>query len=440
LIEPSPVVFLQACGGRAAPLLDLKHRGRGEITRWELPLPFALLGRDERADVQLDDENISHRHAYLQLVSGRLWCVDLGSRNGLRSEHGRISAGILNSQEALRIGDYDLRLVNQDEIADVSPSLPANPLSSEADDLSFLPRIALDFRSGSAREKTWMVDRPLTLVGRAPFCKVRLHSSMVSRVHCALVNTAAGLWVVDLLGREGIYVNGKAVRWAGLEPNDELQIDQFLVRVRFLAPAQRQLQVARSLQTPVSGDDNTSSPRSSSQPSELRPAKETDLVTAGAPALTTPVQLSANALLLPLFAQFADMQQQLFDQFQQSLVLMAQMLGGLQRDQMQLIRQELDQLREITRELQEVQADWSVQTTTARPLPQPIQEESSCQPEGEKTSQREEQTQGARAEKNAETPTPASPDVHLWLAKRLETLQQERQTRWRKILGMMGGK
>ncbi len=448
VIETTPEDFLQACGARTPPLLDLEHRGRGEITRWTLSLPFALLGRDERADLRLDDENISHRHAYLQLVSGRLWCVDLGSRTGIHGEGGKIPAGVLHPLESFRIGPYALRLVNGEEAADANSQsiVPINPLSSEADDLGLLPRIALDFRGGSAREKTWMVDRPLTLVGRAAFCKVRLHSSMVSRVHCALVNTAAGLWVVDLLGREGIYVNGKAIRWAGLEPDDELQIDQFHVRVRFLAPSQRNLPERR-----IPDKAAPPAPILPSLPSALRQGNESGILGAGSAyaslAPAAPTQLGVQVLMLPLFAQFAEMQQQMFDQFQQSLVLMAQMLGGLQREQMQMIRQELDQLRDVTRELQEVQAEWSQQTATAPP--QLLRAEGTAERQGERKSERQqgEETRTQREKGTPEpsaaekaSPTPASPDVHLWLAQRLATLQQERQTRWRKILGMLSGK
>ena len=443
VIEATPEEFLQACGARTPPLLDLEHRGRREITRWTLSLPFALLGRDERADLRLDDENISHRHAYLQLVSGRLWCVDLGSRTGIHGEGGKIPAGVLHPPESFRIGPYALRLVNGEVATDARSIVPINPLSSEADDMGSLPRIALDFRGGSAREKTWMVDRPLTLVGRAPFCKVRLHSSMVSRVHCALVNTTAGLWVVDLLGREGIYVNGKAVRWAGLEPDDDLQIDQFHVRVRFLAPSQRNLPARRV--------PDTAAPPAPILPSALRPGNENGALLAGSTysplAPTTPAQLGVQALMLPMFAQFAEMQQQMFDQFQQSLVLMAQMLGGLQREQMQMIRQELDQLRDVTRELQEVQAEWSQQTATAPPQLLRAEETTERQEERETQGRKEEETKprredelGATSGAAKESPTPASPDVHLWLAQRLATLQQDRQTRWQKILGMLSGK
>lgn len=403
MIESSPEEFLEACGGREPPQIDIAHWDNREATRWTLPLPFALIGREERADVRLDDASVSHRHAYLQMVSGRLWCVDLGSRTGLQGENGRLAASALLPNQTIRIGPYALRTV-EDEMP-ASP--PLNPLTSAADDLARLPRIALDFHSGTAREKMWLVDRPLTLVGRAAFCKIRLHSSMVSRVHCALLNTPGGLWAIDLLGREGTYINDRPVRWARLEEGDVLQVDQFRMRTRMLAPAQSQLPVRRAA------------------------ASETALVSQTiAPIPIAQVPPTANALLAPLFAQFSEMQQQMFDQFQQSLLLMAQMLGGLQREQMQRIEQEMEQLRTITRELQEVQAASQKATVATRasegqiePQPQPREE----------TPKRKDKAKQVPA-------APASPDVHLRLAQRLAALQQERQSRWQKILGMLSGK
>ena len=67
-----------------------------------------------------------------------------------------------------------------------------------------------------------------------------------------------------------------------------------------------------------------------------------------------PVNLTQSELtesmLVPLVNQFGMMQQQMFDQFQQAMAMMVQMFGTMHRDQMEVIRAELDQLRELTEE------------------------------------------------------------------------------------------
>ena len=57
-----------------------------------------------------------------------------------------------------------------------------------------------------------------------------------------------------------------------------------------------------------------------------------------------------DSLLVPLVNQFGLMQQQMFDQFQQAMAMMVQMFGTMHRDQMEVIRTELDRLHELTEE------------------------------------------------------------------------------------------
>jgi pSer/pThr/pTyr-binding forkhead associated (FHA) protein len=395
--------------------LEVEHRGRRELVERTLSLPFALIGRDERADLLLDDKAVSHRHAYLQMSAGRWWWVDLDSRTGTyptlampasSSDRRDIcSSGPLLPRQGICVGPYTIRLAGGESLEQEDQAVPPNPLTSEADDPSSLPRWILEFRGGTAQKRKWTVDRPLTLVGRASFCKIRLHSPMVSRIHCALLNTPAGLWFIDLLGRDGTFIKNTAVRWARLEPGDELQIDPFLIRVHDSAP--RALCV---------------DPRSSganSLPQELVSAT---------PSLPANVN---ESLLMPLITQFSLMQQQMFEQFQQTLVMMAQTFGNLHREQLALVREELGQIQNLTRQLHTLQAQGMRQTPPPQPAPAQTPPPRSSVPNSPLS---------ARA-----VPAPAAAacnegDIHGWLSQRLASLQQERQTRWQKVLNVLGGK
>ena len=57
-----------------------------------------------------------------------------------------------------------------------------------------------------------------------------------------------------------------------------------------------------------------------------------------------------ESMLVPLVNQFGLMQQQMFDQFQQAMAMMVQMFGTMHRDQMEVIRAELDRLHSLTEE------------------------------------------------------------------------------------------
>ncbi len=50
----------------------------------------------------------------------------------------------------------------------------------------------------------------LTLIGSGAGCKIRLEDDIISKVHCGLLVTHKGLWVIDFLGtRGGTRVDGR---------------------------------------------------------------------------------------------------------------------------------------------------------------------------------------------------------------------------------------
>jgi pSer/pThr/pTyr-binding forkhead associated (FHA) protein len=429
-----------------------------------MPLPFALIGRDERADLRLDAKGVSHRHAYLQMVAGRWWWLDLDSRTGTLPEGDSPLTHPLLDRQGIHIGPYILRLApvkrstafSGGGMDEVDTSLPqeensvdrVNPFTTESDDPSQLPRLALEFSGGAEGPRTWKMDRAIALIGRASICKVRLHSPMVSRTHCALVNTPSGLWIVDLLGREGTYVNGVSVRWGRLDPEDEMQIDQFRIRVRYLTPPTR-LQTATPHIQPAN-EEHGLAPRANgkgewggqSLPSpsggwQREAAEDNSSGQVIAPIGVAFPMTAGDALLTPLVAQFSQMQQQMFEQFQQTLLMMAQMFGNLQREQMGLIRQELEQIQELTRQLHALPSEAARKAAPTMPaLPQ------APPAAGPPTPTPSVKPPRAAAKPEAPPVPPKFPegDVHAWLTQRLAALQQERQTRWQKVINLLTGK
>lgn len=143
---------------------------------------------------------------------------------------------------------------------------------------------------------------------------------------------------------------------------------------------------------------------------------------------TAPVELpvptnGAEALLMPLVSQFVQMQQQMFEQFQQTLMMMAEMFGNMQREQMALIRQLLEQIRELMRQLHTLQSEGIGQS--ASPLPALQQAAAPSSPTPSLSSK----TTDSAAQPVTPTAKLCDADVHVWLSQRLSALQQERQSR-----------
>src|SRR5438128_2148030 len=77
---------------------------------------------------------------------------------------------------------------------------------------------------------------PVTVLGRAAGCDVRLNVDGVNPLHCVLVQGPEGLTVRDLGGETGTLVNGTAVGTALLQEGDTLAVGPFRFRVH-LPPA-----------------------------------------------------------------------------------------------------------------------------------------------------------------------------------------------------------
>jgi hypothetical protein len=464
-------VFREACAATGPLRFRVEGPGWPGRARHTLPLPFALIGRHIGADLALDDEQVSRRHAYLQVVAGHLFCVDLRARAGTEGEVGAGRSGWLAPDRAIRVGPYSVRLLGDGD--DSQPVGDFNPLVHHAAESSGLPAVALEFLNGS-RKKPLSLKPVLTLLGRSDDCRVALQDRTVSFFHCSLLRTRKGVWVIDLLGRGGVGVNGQAVRWALLRDGDVLQVGRFTVRLRYGAwpdplpdEAQTFAALMDTLSPPSAGDDTARPGVPRANPFPVPAPLGGPLVAAG----HLPARGGApESLLVPLVSQFALMQQQMFDQFQQALLKMIQMFGMLHKDQLGLIRVELDRIHELTQELQELKAEFTRDNRRAHTAPNAVAPAAPPLPAGEAVrseggsppaavnggkppapavARPAPAEGGGEAAAMPESPAPAGfppatdpsdQDVHVWLHERITALQKEREGHWQKILNFMRGK
>jgi pSer/pThr/pTyr-binding forkhead associated (FHA) protein len=442
-------LFRRACGARGP--LELRLLGPdGEPPRdLVLEQPFALVGRDPGNDVPLDGETISHRHALLQMIGGRLFFLDLGSRSGMCLQNCPQACGWLGLWEAIQIGGYTIRLP-PNRGASVSPAPagpfePTSPIARCPADQPLVPGVSLEITQGREKPFQKRLNRVLTLVGRSPVCKLQLADDSVSRFHCSLLHTHEGVWAVDLLAREGILVNGNRVRWARLAHGDELQVGNFVLRACYDAGG-------------------------GSLAGKLVPWSAT---TSAASRHLVPAQLPRRAvveesLLAPIVQQFQLMQQQMFDQFQETMRMVVQVFSNLHREQMSLVREELDQLHRVTAELRSLQGQLANGAQANRgPAPSqaaaaavPARGVAGSTPAASHAHQSAAAAVGgqgppaaAQSPSSAATSRPAAgppedgnpseiagPEIHAWLTGRIAALQQERQGRLQRILNLVRGK
>ena len=166
-------------------------RGMRALRRLEVAGSCAIVGSDPRCDLVVDDAHLSPRHAYFQGFGDKVLCLDLGSTLGVDGGAGRCPAAWLDAQHGVQLGDLVFAVVPEPSTVDPGiepwnpPDFPSaglmedRPLMGQA-----LPRVDLLFRSGDV-QSGWRVRRPITLLGRAPECVIRLNGRGVSRFHAA---------------------------------------------------------------------------------------------------------------------------------------------------------------------------------------------------------------------------------------------------------------
>lgn len=64
-------------------------------------------------------------------------------------------------------------------------------------------------------------------IGRNPKCDIFLNDMTVSRRHATLVKDGLSYHIYDENSFNGVWVNGRAVESANLQPNDQVQIGSF---------------------------------------------------------------------------------------------------------------------------------------------------------------------------------------------------------------------
>jgi pSer/pThr/pTyr-binding forkhead associated (FHA) protein len=444
--------------------------------------PFVLVGRDDACDVTLTDPGVNLRHAWFQVVGGRVFAVDLGSRTGLVWPDGQSGSGWLDVGTPVRVGPFHLRLRSPASDRPAPFPLQYNPLQSDPQLTRVCPAVTLEFRNGRRAQDRWAVNRLITLLGRAAECKVHLNADDVSQFHCGLVLTPVGLWVVDLSG-QGVVVNGERMRVARLRHGADLVIGRFEIAIHAPDPPPRRRPNSSRQPKPADHDRRTPTKPSgpppvpedevpigeppppdpavglpsshimadafvvrggktgpggpisgtllvcrSNPPPGVAPVEpaESELPTAHPPVPQPPGE--PHPAVLELLRQLSAIHSQLFDQFQQSMLVLVRMFGQMHREQAAATHEELARIQELNAELGKLQAEVARLTMAQAFGPQPDGPTAS-----DPTPLPHEAPPPLPHAGSSET---AEEAIQAWVRERIDTLQRERQSRWDKLVGL----
>jgi pSer/pThr/pTyr-binding forkhead associated (FHA) protein len=421
--------FLSACGSPEPLRVDVGQRDELLTETWTFGQPFLVVGRRPDSDLLLDHWQVSRRHAYLQLIEGRYFCVDLGSRTGTHGGDATERFGWLEPGRAIQIGPYAVRPEWPEQVPREAPPTPG---------------VTWELPGRAIGQAVWQMDRQLVLIGRSPACRIRIVQPDVSKFHCSLVLTPMGVWAVDLLGQKGILVNDEPVRCARLEDGDVLRVGSHRLRPRYdseLPP----LIPPEPIPPKSTGGGLATIVPSSGAIRAVEPAAQ--MLTRPVPPWSSTTQdLTdfgqgpggiADPTVGALVHQFGLMQQQMFDQFHHTMMMMFEGFAALHREQAGTLREEFDQVRKLSGEIEALRAETARLAESARAPERPRPAPNGHAEPGPVAGR----TPPADPPRRAILPPPDSEvDIHAQLCLRLASIQTERQNRWQKILGMMSSR
>lgn len=214
-------------------MLTLKvHSGTGRQGElWQLAADRPTLIGREAADVVLDEQGVSRRHAKV-LLDDRDWTIeDVGSTNGTRVNRRRIDAPTaLKLGDEIQLGRVCLvveRLGRQEDGTD-DPGAP-----TESPEPQFVLSVLRDGAGpkqlfAACHHQPWIIGRQTT--------HLRLNDWTVSRRH-AEICFADGQWLIsDLKSKHGTLVNDRAIDGpCGLRTGDRVSIGRIVLTVHAMS-------------------------------------------------------------------------------------------------------------------------------------------------------------------------------------------------------------
>ncbi|HMK73576.1 MAG TPA: FHA domain-containing protein [Myxococcaceae bacterium] len=203
------------------------------------------IGRAPGNTIQLDQRNVSRRHARLSSQSGALVVEDLHSANGTLLNGERLTVPRpLHDGDQLTIGDYGVVLQHDTDThriqvveADVSDTAPRGISDTAPHPVAMLvaevrPRLLV--LTGRLQGTVLTVARTEVRLGKDPQAEISLPYRSLADFHCKLVQSSTGEWLVQGVGQAGVRVNGAPAADAPLRDGDLLELGR--LQLRFVGP------------------------------------------------------------------------------------------------------------------------------------------------------------------------------------------------------------
>jgi pSer/pThr/pTyr-binding forkhead associated (FHA) protein len=200
---------------KAGPTIQVvAMRDGAEVGR----IPFVggslILGRDRRADLQLEDRTLSRRHFRLERRGAAFWVVDMESANGTFVNEEQVTSRRLDAGDVIQIGPFEIR---------VEGAMTADP------------KMAVVTVEGPSGIHRFGIVGEGVLIGRSKDCDIQIREEGISRRHVS-VKLENNLFTVEDQGTSnGTFVDKKRIEGpVKLKAGSRLQICNHHLTLTFL--------------------------------------------------------------------------------------------------------------------------------------------------------------------------------------------------------------
>ena len=196
--------------------------GAAEVHPIALTRQLTVLGREKDCDIVIEDPSTSRHHAEIYWDHGRVQLVDRSSTNGtLVNRQAARGPLLLIDGDILDLGTQRYRFVlthaeaHQSQAVEEHEHGEAEIETTKVASVSSvvpIPGPTPLFLAGLSMElagATWVVDQPVTTIGRDPTVDICIPHESVSRRHAQIVRQQSGYFLSDLDSSNGTYQNGE---------------------------------------------------------------------------------------------------------------------------------------------------------------------------------------------------------------------------------------
>ena len=217
--------------------------GRRTLQVYDFKQPSIIVGRDDGADVLIDNPSVSRRHAEIRLGDGGWEIEDLGSSNGTFLGGGRIEGPrTLSLGDEIGFGKFSIlfgKVVGDQEpevpaVAQTSPQ-PAAGAGGEGT-MHIKPHEVQELLKDSDRKRQaqfkwesagrtgthYLSETPALLIGTDEMCDLRVPRG--PKHHLLLINRDSGCDARYLAAFGSMSVRGRSTKRATLKEGDVLEV------------------------------------------------------------------------------------------------------------------------------------------------------------------------------------------------------------------------